>query len=66
VLTPILLDILVPVLGLDSCIDQGSIANLEPIIFGALIIFLLIKEPDGLAHLVSRRWRALSIWPLRR
>jgi branched-chain amino acid transport system permease protein len=66
VLTPILLDILVPVLGLDSYIDQGSIANLEPIIFGALIIFLLIKEPDGLAHLVSRRWRALSIWPLRR
>ncbi|MCB8876927.1 branched-chain amino acid ABC transporter permease [Acidisoma silvae] len=66
VLTPIVLDILVPVLGLDTYIDQGSIANIEPIIFGALIIFLLIKEPDGLASLFSRTIRALSIWPLRR
>jgi branched-chain amino acid transport system permease protein len=66
VLTPIVLDIFVPAVGLDTYIDQGAIANIEPIIFGALIIFLLIREPDGLASLATRIIRAFSIWPLRR
>ena len=65
VLTPILLDILVPSLGLSDYIDQGALANVLPILFGSMIILLLIKEPDGLASLVTRVARRIAAWPLR-
>jgi branched-chain amino acid transport system permease protein len=54
VLTPIILDRLVSATNLTSYIEQGALTNLERIIFGALIILLLIKEPDGLAALIRR------------
>ncbi|PWT70190.1 MAG: branched-chain amino acid ABC transporter permease [Proteobacteria bacterium] len=45
-------------------IDPGNQQNVEKIIFGALIVFFLIKEPDGLA----RWWQSVRakarIWPL--
>jgi branched-chain amino acid transport system permease protein len=65
VLTPILLEVIVPAFGLTNYIDEGALANIQPIIFGAIIIFLLIREPDGLASLVTRIVRRLSVWPLR-
>jgi branched-chain amino acid transport system permease protein len=65
VLTPILLDLVVPFLGLSDYIDEGALANVLPIIFGSIIILLLIKEPDGLASLVTRIARRVTAWPLR-
>jgi branched-chain amino acid transport system permease protein len=65
VLTPIALEVIVPALGLTNYIDEGALANIQPIIFGTIIIFLLIREPDGLASLVTRIVRRLRVWPLR-
>ncbi len=53
VLTPILLTHLSGAL-LGSALDGGQISNLQRIIFGALIIGFLIKEPNGLAALLGR------------
>ncbi len=43
-----------------GAIDQGQLANFQKALFGALIIWFLIKEPNGLAALVERlgRWLA--------
>ena len=46
-------------------VDQALLQNLQKIIFGALIIFFLIKEPDGLARLWLRLRARLRLWPLR-
>jgi len=54
VLTPILLDLAVQAAGFDRYIDHGTVANGLRVIFGAIIILLLIKEPDGLASLLGR------------
>ena len=65
VLTPILLTRLTETLGLTAVFDNGVLVNVERMLFGAIIIFLLIKEPDGLAQLLRTargRWRT---WPLR-
>lgn len=59
VLTPIVLDRLVQASGLSFLADQGSLANLQRIIFGAIIVLLLIKEPDGLTALLRRGWHLL-------
>lgn len=59
VLMPIVLDRLSLVLDLSFLADQGALANLQRIIFGAIIILLLIKEPDGLTSLIKRGWAAL-------
>lgn len=61
ILTPIVLDRLVLALQLSAYIDQGALTNLQRVLFGALIIFLLIKEPDGLASLL-RRWAQARPW----
>ena len=46
-------------------LDAGLLQNIQKVIFGVLIIAFLIKEPEGIARLVSN-WRArLSVWPLR-
>jgi branched-chain amino acid transport system permease protein len=65
VLTPIVLEVIVPAIGLGDFIGEGAIANIQPVIFGVIIIFLLIREPDGLASLVTRLFRRLTVWPLR-
>jgi branched-chain amino acid transport system permease protein len=65
VLTPIFLTRLTEAAGLTTIFDTGLLVNVQRMLFGALIVFLLIREPDGLAHLLRRlhaRWR---IWPLR-
>ena len=65
VLTPIALDLLVLHSNLAAYVDQGSLTNVLRIIFGSIIILLLIKEPDGLASLIDRFARRVSVWPLR-
>ena len=45
--------------------DQALLQNLQKIIFGSLIIFFLIKEPDGLARLWHHLRERLKLWPLR-
>ncbi len=66
VLTPIALDLAVLGLGLDGTIDHGTVTNLLRIVFGALIILLLVKEPDGLASLIGRLARRLTATRLAR
>jgi branched-chain amino acid transport system permease protein len=65
VLTPIGLDRLVALLGLSQTFDQGVLTNLQRVLFGALIILLLIREPDGFAQLLRSLRARLAIWPLR-
>jgi len=47
-----------------GAIDAGQLENAQKVLFGALIIFFLIKEPDGLAALLSRLRHRLAVWPL--
>jgi branched-chain amino acid transport system permease protein len=64
-LTPIVLTRMVEWVGLTTILDNGVLVNAERVLFGVIIIFLLIHEPDGLASLLQRfaaRWR---VWPLR-
>ena len=44
-------------------ISHALISNLEAIIFGALIIFFLIVEPQGLARLWQIAKEKLRLWP---
>jgi branched-chain amino acid transport system permease protein len=44
-------------------ISHALISNLEAIIFGALIIFFLIVEPQGLARLWQITKEKLRLWP---
>lgn len=52
ILLPILLDHLGGLFG--GAIDAGQLENFQNVLFGALIIWFLIKEPNGLAALVTR------------
>jgi branched-chain amino acid transport system permease protein len=64
VLFPILLSNLTSSL-LDGAIDPGQLENFQKMIFGALIIFFLIKEPNGLAKVWQTAKQRLRVWPLR-
>jgi branched-chain amino acid transport system permease protein len=44
-------------------ISHAVVSNLEPIIFGGLIIFFLIVEPNGLARLWQIAKEKLRLWP---
>jgi branched-chain amino acid transport system permease protein len=46
-------------------VDAGQLQNLQKIIFGALIIVFLIKEPEGLVRLLIDLRQRLRAWPLR-
>ncbi|TYL85833.1 branched-chain amino acid ABC transporter permease [Bradyrhizobium cytisi] len=59
ILLPILLDhVGGAVFG--GAIDPGQLENLQKALFGALIVWFLIKEPRGLAALLSRAWTQLA------
>jgi branched-chain amino acid transport system permease protein len=45
--------------GFAGSIDSGQLENLQKILFGGLLIWLLIKEPDGLARLLGRPLRRI-------
>lgn len=46
-------------------IDSGQLENIQKMLFGALIIAFLIKEPEGLARLWQRFRQRARAWPLR-
>lgn len=64
VLLPIALSVLGQVL-LGQAIDQALLQNLQKIIFGSLIIYFLIKEPEGISRLLRNFYQRLRTWPLR-
>ena len=43
-----------------GAIDPGQLENFQKVLFGALIIWFLIKEPNGLAALLSRWVRRIT------
>jgi branched-chain amino acid transport system permease protein len=61
VVLPIVLDNVPRALGIS--IDTALAAHLTTMIFGALIIFFLIKEPHGIARLWSTAKEKLRLWP---
>ena len=63
VLLPVAITNLAPLLG--GTIRPDTVANLELMIFGGLIIGFLILEPRGLASLLARVRNRLRDWPLR-
>lgn len=64
VLLPILLGHFSAVLPA-GLIDSGQLENIQKMLFGALIITFLIKEPEGLARLWQRFRQRARLWPLR-
>lgn len=48
-----------------GAIDAGQLQNLQKILFGGLIVYFLIREPNGLVALFSKFRRRLSQWPLK-
>jgi branched-chain amino acid transport system permease protein len=65
VILPIALNQFLPALGglFGVTISTAGISHAELIIFGALIIFFLIKEPHGIARLWSTGKEKLRLWP---
>jgi branched-chain amino acid transport system permease protein len=63
-LLPLVLDVISQSLFAGR-LDAGLLQNLQKVIFGVLIIGFLIKEPDGIARLVSNLRSRLAVWPLR-
>jgi branched-chain amino acid transport system permease protein len=61
ILLPILLINIPDMLGLQ--IDVTTVTNLQFMIFGALIVFFLIVEPNGLARLWQIGKEKLRLWP---
>jgi len=64
VLFPILLSTLASGY-LGDVIDPGNVQNAQKIVFGSLIIWFLIKEPDGLVRLLQGAGTRLRNWPLK-
>ncbi|MCK9798776.1 branched-chain amino acid ABC transporter permease [Pseudomonas sp. MAFF 302030] len=64
VLFPILLANLFGLLP-SGLMDSGQLENLQKMLFGALIIAFLIKEPEGLSRLWQRLRLRARVWPLR-
>ena len=48
-----------------GAIDAGQSENLQKILFGSLIVYFLVKEPNGLAALIAKFRRRLSLWPFK-
>ena len=64
VLFPLLLSNLAALLPV-GLIDAGQLENIQKMIFGALIIAFLIREPDGFARLWQQFRARVRRWPLR-
>lgn len=59
VLFPILLDHIAGA-WLVGFVDPSNTENLQKVVFGALILLFLIKEPEGLARLLETAWVQLG------
>jgi branched-chain amino acid transport system permease protein len=64
VLLPILLDNAPRLAGFE--LPVNLISNLQSMVFGALIVFFLIVEPNGLARLWAIAKEKLRLWPFPR
>jgi branched-chain amino acid transport system permease protein len=64
ILLPILISRISATFFADA-IDAGQLQNFQKILFGGLIVFFLIREPNGLIALFSKFRRRLSQWPLK-
>jgi len=62
VLLPVALNILAATFG-EGTLSSDTLSNLELVIFGGAIIFFLIVEPHGLAHLWQITKEKLRLWP---
>ncbi|WP_374432598.1 branched-chain amino acid ABC transporter permease [Inhella sp.] len=65
VVLPIALNQLLPWAGqlAGRSVDTALISHVESMVFGALIVFFLIKEPHGLARLWATAKEKLRLWP---
>jgi len=65
VILPIALNQFLPAIGsvFGIGISTAGVSHAELIIFGALIIFFLIKEPHGIARMWSTAREKLRLWP---
>jgi len=65
IVLPIALNQLLPWLGqlAGRTVDTALISHVESMVFGALIVFFLIKEPHGLARLWATFKEKLRLWP---
>jgi branched-chain amino acid transport system permease protein len=65
VLLPIFLNQALPPFGalFGWKISTATVSNFESMIFGALIVFFLVVEPNGLARLWSVAKEKLRLWP---
>jgi branched-chain amino acid transport system permease protein len=63
VLLPILMDNLA-VTFFAGTIDPGHLENLQKVLFGGLIVFFLIRQPEGLARMLHDLRARLRAWPL--
>jgi branched-chain amino acid transport system permease protein len=61
VLLPIFLDVVPRFFG--SQLPVNLLTNIEAMVFGALIVFFLIVEPNGLARLWQIGKEKLRLWP---
>jgi branched-chain amino acid transport system permease protein len=64
VLLPILLSNIASRL-FGNAVDSGQLENFQKILFGALIIVFLIREPEGLSRLWQTFLEKARAWPLR-
>lgn len=62
VLVPVLLNISASTFG-EGTLSGDALSNLELIVFGGSIIFFLIVEPRGFAHLWQIAKEKLRLWP---
>jgi len=65
VVLPIFLNQILPLIGsvFGVEVSTATVAHVEMMIFGALIVWFLIVEPHGLAKLWSVAKQKLRIWP---
>jgi len=65
VILPIALNQFLPAVGsmFGISISTAGVSHAELIVFGALIIFFLIKEPHGIARMWSTAKEKLRLWP---
>jgi branched-chain amino acid transport system permease protein len=65
VLLPVALDRLQGLL-FEEALSNGLLENIQKMLFGSLILLILIKQPEGLAKLLSVLRNKLRSWPLPR
>ena len=66
VLVPELIKVVTSVATGGDVTSARYVAPMQEIVFGALLIFFLLKEPLGINHITDRMLRAANRWPFAR